>query len=108
MANLKFAGRKKGTVVNTVINDPILEPFFIVIDQYSYIVNENVESGNNKDNTKKNKIKPIGYFTNFDSALDKVAQDKLRSNKKNYSLISDYIADWKEITNQFKEAIKIK
>ena len=106
MANKNFKGRKKGAVNNTTIKDPVLDPFFLVKDQYGYIVNETLEVGNEKDNNKKEKVKAIGYFGTFDSALKEIAQGKLNIKRKSYESLDEYIQEWKDITTQFKTIIK--
>ena len=86
------------------ITDPILEPFFITKDKYSYTIKEKVTS--NKDHFRskgKNKTyeKSLFYYPNFSQAVQKIAD--LKSTTKDFSDINEFLKEYKIISNQIKE-----
>lgn len=87
---------------NTIIKDPILEPFYLSKDQHCYTLIEtitpdkkNIGKFGKKDNGNQGKDyeKPIGYYTNLASALKKIATLKLH-NKQFYPTVKEYIKEW--------------
>tara|TARA_E500000318_G_scaffold112062_1_gene133834 strand:+ start:12851 stop:13156 length:306 start_codon:yes stop_codon:yes gene_type:complete len=89
---------------DTIIKDPIMEPFFIVKSSSGgYTIYEDVVKGVN--NTKY--IKTICYPGNFNFALKRVAEELLHSDsqKKQYNL-KEYIDRWNSIRNSFDEVFK--
>ena len=103
MANLKLRGRKKGSVNNLIVSDPIMEPFFITKDQYSYVVNERQKLTGNGVQLKP---KPQGYYNNFDMALKFIAESKIGHNKKQFDSLSEFINEWRTINNQISNTLK--
>ena len=62
-----------------IITDPLLEPFFITKDEYSYTVKQNVTSDSTHFRSKGNAKtyeKSLYYFTRFDQALNKISDLK--------------------------------
>ena len=87
---------------NTIIKDPILEPYHLSKDQHCYTLIEtitpdekNIGKFGKKDNGNQGKDyeKPIGYYTNLASALKKIATLKLH-NQQSYSTVKEYIKEW--------------
>ena len=80
---------------DTVVQDPVMEPFFIAKSQSGgYTVYERVIKG--EKNTEY--IKTICYPSNFNGALKVVAREKLNSGtQKVYNSLQEYIAKWKDI-----------
>ena len=86
------------------ITDPLLEPFFITKDEYSYTVKQNVTSDASHFRSKGNSKtyeKSLYYFSNFNQALNKIAE--LKTEGENYSSIQEYLKNYKQISNQIKQ-----
>jgi len=89
------------------ITDPLLEPYFLTKDEYGFTVKENVAPNSNHFRTQgkgKKYEKSLYYYPNFEACLERIAILKL-SQKEEYSLIKDYIAAYKEISEDLKEYI---
>ncbi len=87
-----------------IITDPLLEPFFISKDEYSYTVKQNVTSDASHFRSKGNSKtyeKSLYYFSNFNQALNKIAE--LKNEGENYSSIQEYLKNYKQISNQIKQ-----
>lgn len=85
------------------IKDPLLEPYFITKDEYSYTVKENVVSDANhfKSNGKsKTYEKSLYYYPSFSQAITKIAD--LKTTKKDFNSLQEYLKNYKEIKNQIK------
>jgi hypothetical protein len=81
---------------DTVIVDPVMEPFFIARSQTGgYTVYERVVKG--EKNTEY--IKTLGYPSNFGSALKMVAKEILNESGKTYTL-KEYITRWESVKNK--------
>ena len=85
------------------IKDPLLEPYFITKDEYSYTVKEMVESNadhfrsNGKSKTYE---KSLYYYPKFDQAVNKIAE--LKTTKGDFNSLNEYIENYKLIENQIK------
>ena len=78
---------------DTVIEDPVMEPFFITRSQTGgYTVYERVTKGDN--NTSY--IKTVCYPSNFGNALKTIAKEKLNEEGKTYDLKS-YVDRWEDV-----------
>lgn len=90
---------------DTVIQDPVLEPFFITSSQTGgYTVYERIAKGSNK----KEYIRTIGYPATFNHALKIVAKEKLNlGQSENYSSIREYVEKWEQITKSIENATAI-
>jgi len=98
---------------NTMIKDPLLEPFFIGRDAYCYTIYESVapkktRAGDLLKEGVKGAVyeKPQGHYSDFTSALIGLAKLQLHQKGKNYSSIKEYIAEWDSILAQLKINIK--
>lgn len=94
------------------IRDPLLEPYYILVDSYGYVLLEvttpNYKRGrkpNDKDKEFKTYEKQIGYYSNFNRCLEKIS--KLKLNSKNYSSIKEYISEFNSIKDELKYLTKI-
>lgn len=90
---------------DTIIEDAVMEPFFITNSQSGgYTVYERVSRG--KDD--KQYLRTVAYPSSFGSALRIVAREKLHSgDSKNYTSIKEYMTRWTNITDSIKEAVAI-
>jgi len=85
------------------ITDPLLEPFFITKDEYSYTVKQNVTSDASHFRAKgkaKTYEKSLYYFANIDQALQKIAN--LKSDIGNFSSLEEYINNYLKISINIK------
>ena len=87
---------------DTVIEDPIMEPFFITHSSSGgYTVFEKVNRG--KEDTAY--LRTVCYPSTFNHALKVVAKEKLHFNEvKNYGSIREYIEKWETITKYIENA----
>lgn len=96
---------KEESSSSIVIKDPLIEPYFITRDQYCYTINEVTTPDPKYTSSGKTYIRSLGHYSKFNICLEEIALQKL--NKKNYSSIKEYIAEWKKITESFKNLIEI-
>lgn len=83
----------------TVINDPALLPYKIVVTEVSFNIVDNIRPvGAIADN-------PYAYCTSLDNALLKIARLK-STNKKSFTL-KEYIDDYRNIIKGLRDAVKI-
>jgi hypothetical protein len=97
MANLNFKGRQKGTIKKrSMIEDPAMGNYKIIIDEDSYnLVFTEPE-------TKKEKI--IGYYTQLNNALKRIAKDQVLEQKPTYT-IKEYIQELETVLNNLNNLI---
>ena len=87
---------------DTVIQDPVMEPFFITRSQTGgYTVYERVVKGEN--NTEY--IKTLGYPSNFGSALKMVAREIVNEGGKTYDL-KTYVKRWEDVKNSLTSILE--
>jgi len=85
------------------ITDPLLEPFFITKDEYSYTVKQNVISDASHFRAKgksKTYEKSLYYFADFGKAVQKIAN--LKADMQNFDSLEEYINNYIEISNNIK------
>lgn len=85
------------------ITDPLLEPFFITKDEYSYTVKQNVTSDASHFRSKGNAKtyeKSLYYFTHFNQALNKIAE--LQAGIENFDSLEEYINQYTKISTNIK------
>jgi hypothetical protein len=85
------------------ITDPLLEPFFITKDEYSYTVKQNVTSDASHFRAKgkaKTYEKSLYYFANFEQALQKIAN--LKADMENFDSLEEYINNYIKISTNIK------
>ena len=76
------------------IEDELLDPYYITMDDYCYTLHEDLSKKKDKTYTKK-----LGHFKSLDIALERAATHK--TNKDSYSSIKEYILNYRSIKNQF-------
>lgn len=87
---------------DTIIQDPVMEPFFVSRSQTGgYTVYERVTKGE-KDTEY---IKTISYPSNFGNALKTIAKEKLNEQGKTYDLKS-YISRWEDVKNSLTSILE--
>ena len=93
---------KKRKSIQT-ITDPLLEPYFITKDEYSYTIKEMVVSDADHFRSKgksKTYEKSHYYYPEFGQAIAKIAE--LKSTKDNFDNLEEYMENYKSIKNQIK------
>lgn len=90
---------------DTIIEDPVLEPFFITNSQNGgYTVYERIEKSSNK----KTYIRTVGYPSTFNHALKIVAKEKLNLGEKSkFTTIKEYVDKWESITKSIENTTTI-
>jgi hypothetical protein len=86
-----------------IITDPLLDPFFITKDEYSYTVKQNVTSDSTHFRSKGNAKtyeKSLYYFTRFDQALNKISD--LKSDMESFNSLEEYINNYTKISTNIK------
>jgi len=87
------------------INDPIMDPYFISMDDNCMTVNIRVIPDSRYTDSGKEYTKIIGHYSNLSAALKSIAKDKI--NSKSYDSIQGYIEEYSTLINSFTEKIKI-
>lgn len=86
---------------DTVIADPVMEPFFISKSQSGgYTVYERVIKGDK--NTEY--IKTVAYPATFNSALKRVVNEKLNNGESNIYNLKEYVTRYENI---YKEVLSM-
>jgi len=86
-----------------IITDPLLEPFFITKDEYSYTIKQKVTSDASHFRSKGNSKtyeKSLYYFSNFEQALRKIAD--LKSDIEDFNSLDEYIKNYIKISTNIK------
>ena len=80
------------------IKDPVLEPYFIQVDDlnYSAFIKIIPDSGIPYDSS-------IGHFSNLAKALEKIAEHRVR--QQSYDSLKEYIEELKSIKNELKTLV---
>jgi hypothetical protein len=88
------------------ISDPLLEPYFITKDEYSYTIKMNVTSDSKHFRSKgkaKTYEKSLYYYPTIEAALMRISE--LQSNDKDYNKLSEYIENYKQVTINLKQYV---
>lgn len=80
------------------IKDPVLEPYFIQVDDLNYSAYYTIipDSGKPYDSC-------VGHFKNLATALERIAEHKVR--QQSYDTLKGYIEELNEIKNELKNLI---
>ena len=82
-------GRQKGQVkAKSIINDPLIAPFKITVEEDQYVLLDGKDI-------------PQGYYNSLDGAINKVSRNIIANKKETYSL-SEYLEDYNNIKNKFQ------
>ena len=85
------------------INDPIMDPYFISMDDNCMTVNLKVMPDSRYSDSKKEYTKIIGHYSNLPSALKSIAKDK--TNGKSYDSLREYIDEYNSIIENLNKII---
>ena len=87
-------GRQKGqTKRMSVIKDPIITPYEIQVEEDQYVLID----------TTKNK--PLGYFSNLETAIIRISRMSLANAKEDYTL-AGFIESYNNITEKLSNPYK--
>jgi hypothetical protein len=88
------------------ISDPVMEPFIIYRDEYSFTVKEVLQSNSSHHFSSKTKAKSyekiVGYYPNIEMALTEISRRKVDS-QPDYDILLNYVNDIKLSIKQLKE-----
>ena len=90
-----------------IIKDPVLEPYFISRDEYSFAVKEMVKTDLNhfkSNGTEKEYEKVHGFYASISNALEKIIQLKA-SDAGDFDSLKEYINSLKTIQNEVRSII---
>ena len=87
------------------INDPIMDPYFISMDDNCMTVNIKVIPDTRYSDSGKEYTKIVGHYSNLGSALKSIAKDKV--NSKSYESINNYMTEYQNMINSFTEKITL-
>ena len=87
------------------ITDPVMEPYFISMDDNCMTVNIKVIPDARYTDSGKEYTKIVGHYSNLGSALKSIAKDKV--NSKSYDSIQSYVAEYQNMINSFTEKITL-
>ena len=87
------------------INDPVMEPYFISMDDNCMTVNIKIIPDARYSNSGKEYVKVIGHYSNLSSALKSIAKDKV--NSQSYDSLQNYIEEYKSVIESLTNTINI-
>lgn len=87
------------------INDPVMEPYFISMDDNCMTVNIKIIPDARYSNSGKEYVKVIGHYSNLSSALKSIAKDKV--NSQSYDSLQSYIEEYKSVIESLNNTINI-
>ena len=77
----------------STIKDPIIAPYEIQVEEDQYVL------------VDTEKDKPLGYYTNLESAIRRVSRMSLANAKDDYTLVG-FIESYNKIKNKITEPFK--
>ena len=83
-----------------IINDPLLEPFYIEKDKLQFVLLEKSTATRGfagKAATGKETTNVIGYYTSLGNAVKKVASLKTNKKSTKYNSLQEYITSLEEV-----------
>ena len=87
-------GRQKGqTKRMSIIKDPVIAPYEIQVEEDQYVLID----------TEKNK--PLGYYSNLETAITKISRMGLANQKDEYTLVG-FLESYNNIKNQITTPFK--
>jgi len=87
------------------ITDPVLEPYYIAMDEYNYTVQEVVTPNPKYSETGNTYTKPVGHYSTFNSCIATIAKRKV--NTRSYTSIREYINEYKKIISELNKTFEI-
>lgn len=78
------------------LTDPVLEPYFIQMDELNYTLCEAAESGS---------VKVLGYYSSLGRALEAYCKSSVVKN--DYSSIRDYITEYNNLIEKVRNTFNL-
>ena len=78
------------------LTDPVLEPYFIQMDELNYTLCEELDSGN---------VKTIGYYSSLGKTLESYC--KISMVKNDYSSVKEYMSEYNSLVDKIKNTFNI-
>jgi hypothetical protein len=88
-----MAGKQKGSTHLRYIKDPLLNPYYIQIDDYNFTLCKECPTEGNADYETK-----LGHYTSVSNCLEALVKDTCRQH--NYESLQDYIDQYKNLQNK--------
>lgn len=87
------------------ITDPVMEPYFISMDDNCMTVNVKVTPDTRYTDSGKEYTKIIGHYSNLGAALRSIVKEKV--NSKSYDSLKTYINEYTTLIDSFTKTITI-
>ena len=87
------------------VKDPIMEPYFISMDDNCLTVNISVTPDARYSDSTKEYTKVVGHYSNMASALKSIAQNKI--NSQSYDSIKEYIDMFKKVQDEINDLVNL-
>ena len=87
------------------ITDPVMDPYFISMDDNCMTVNVKVIPDARYTDSGKEYTKIIGHYSNLGTALRSIAKEKV--NSKSYDSLKTYINEYTTLIDSFTQTITI-
>ena len=87
------------------ISDPLMEPFYIAVDEYNYTVQEVVTPNPKYSETGKKYTKPVGHYSNFHSCIETIVKRKV--NTRSYSSLKEYMGEYRKIIKELNKTFEL-
>jgi len=91
--------RKKDQQYTKYLKDPVLEPYFIQLEESCYTVHKNVIE------SKKEYSQKIGHYKSLSTALSKIAEDTAKN--QSYDSIKGFMNEYETIINNLNQAYNV-
>lgn len=88
-----MAGRQKGSTTLTYIKDPILEPYYIQMDDYNYALCKLISTQEGGSYESK-----IGFYNNLGNCINAMIKNQINSH--NFDSLQSYITEYKELQDR--------
>ena len=92
--------RKKDQQYTKYLKDPVLEPYFIQLEESCYTVHKNVIAESKKEYSQK-----IGHYKSLSTTLSKIAEDTAKN--KSYDSIKGFMNEYETIINNLNQAYNV-
>jgi hypothetical protein len=93
-------GRKKGVTSNTTLKDPIIEPYYIQMDENNYALYISLVNDGGKESSTL-----IGYYPNLGSCLRRIAERKTKIN--DYSSLKEFMYNYNQEINKINQSFNL-
>lgn len=87
------------------VKDPIMEPYFISIDDHCVTVNISITPDARYTDSVKEYTKIIGHYSNMGSALRTIIKNKI--NNHSYDSLKEYMNEYNSLTEVFGKTFNI-